>query len=145
MAIRCESATPYLRSMPDSTIEKARYCSQCGQPVTVNDALYCKECGAPLAGTIWLSHEITWRPFVAFALSIVPGLGHFYKRQPGRGVLWFLFVIYMYMAAPFLGWIVHLICASNAALSGAIKEDALARSIPGGGSRRLSATARPRS
>jgi hypothetical protein len=131
--------------MPDSTIEKARYCSQCGQPVTVNDAIYCKECGAPLAGTIWLSHEITWRPFVAFALSIVPGLGHFYKSQPGRGVLWFLFVIYMYMAAPFLGWIVHLICASNAALSGAIKEDVLARSIPGGGSRRLSATARPRS
>jgi len=131
--------------MADSTIERPRYCSQCGAPVTVKDAAFCKECGAPLAGAIWLSHQITWRPFVAFALSIVPGLGHFYKRQPGRGVLWFLFVIYMYMAAPFIGWIVHLICASNAALSGAIKEDALARSIPGGGSHGLSATARPRS
>ncbi|MGD0290929.1 MAG: zinc ribbon domain-containing protein [Candidatus Binataceae bacterium] len=131
--------------MPDSTIERARYCSQCGQPVTVTDAAFCKECGAPLAGTIWLSREITWRPAVAFALSIVPGLGHFYKRQPGRGVLWFLFVTYMYAAAPPLGWIVHLICASNAALAGAIKEDALARPMPGSGSRRFSATARPRS
>jgi hypothetical protein len=145
MAMRCGLATPNLLFMPESTIERARYCSQCGQAVTVNDAVFCKECGAPLAGTIWLSHEITWRPFVAFALSIVPGLGHFYKRQPWRGMLWFLFVAYMYMAAPFLGWIMHLICAGNAALSGAIKEDALARSIPGGGARRLSATARPRS
>jgi hypothetical protein len=145
MAIRCGSATLNLRSMPDSTIERARYCSQCGAAVTVNDAAFCKECGAPLAGTVWLSHQITWRPFVAFALSIVPGLGHFYKRQPARGVLWFLFVFYMYMAAPFIGWIVHLICASNAALSGAIKEDAFARSMPGGGPRPMSAAARPRS
>ena len=129
--------------MPDSTIERARYCSQCGQPVTVTDAAFCKECGAPLAGTIWLSREITWRPGVAFALSIVPGVGHFYKRQPGRGVLWFLFEIFMY-ATP-LGWIVHLICASNAALAGAIKEDALDRSMPGSGPGRFSATARPRS
>ena len=109
------------------------------------DAAFCKECGAPLAGTVWLRHEITWRPMVAFALSIVPGLGHFYKRQPWRGVAWFVFVGYMYAAAPPLGWIVHLICASNAALSGAIKEDALARSIPGGRSRHLPAAARPRS
>jgi hypothetical protein len=131
--------------MPDSTIERARYCSQCGQPVTVIDAAYCKECGAPLPGTVWLSNEITWRPSVAFALSIVPGLGHFYKRQPGRGVVWFLFVTFMYTAAPPLGWIVHLICACNAALAGAIKEDAVASAIPGGGPRRLSVTARPRS
>jgi hypothetical protein len=129
--------------MPDLTIERASYCSQCGQPVTVIDAAFCKECGAPLAGTVWLSREITWRPFVAFTLSIVPGLGHFYKRQPWRGLLWFVFVIYMYAAAPLLGWIVHLICAGNAALAGALKEDALARSMPGNGPRGLSATARP--
>jgi len=131
--------------MPDSPIERARYCSQCGQAVTVIDATFCKECGAPLSGTVWLSHEITWRPFVAFVLSIVPGLGHFYKRQPFRGVLWFLFVTYMWGAAPPLGWVVHLICAGNAALAGAIKEDAIARSMPGSGTRGFSATARPRS
>jgi TM2 domain-containing membrane protein YozV len=129
--------------MPDSTIERARYCSRCGQPVTVLDAAFCKACGAPLAGTVWLSREITWRPMVAFVLSIVPGLGHFYKGQPGRGVLWFLFVLVMHFTP--LGWIVHLICAINAALSGAIREDAIAHSMPGSAPRRLSATARPRS
>jgi zinc-ribbon domain len=131
--------------MPDSSIERARYCSQCGQPVTVIDATFCKECGAPLAGTVWLSREITWRPFVAFTLSIVPGLGHLYKRQPWRGLLWFLFVMYMYVAAPFLGWIMHLICAGNAAFAGALMEDALARSMPGNGPRKLSAAPGPRS
>jgi|HubBroStandDraft_5_1064220.scaffolds.fasta_scaffold113021_2 hypothetical protein len=131
--------------MPDSTIERARYCSQCGHSVTVVDAAFCKECGAPLSGTVWLSREITWRPFVAFALSIVPGLGHFYKRQAGRGLFWFIFVMYMYAAAPFLGWMMHLICACNAAFAGAIKEDALAGSIPGSGSRGFSALSRPRS
>ncbi|HEX3409638.1 MAG TPA: zinc ribbon domain-containing protein [Candidatus Binataceae bacterium] len=124
--------------MPDSTIEKARYCSRCGEPVTVTDAAFCKECGAPLAGTVWLSPELTWRPMVAFVLSIVPGLGHLYKSQPGRGLLWFLFVLFMHVAAAPVGWIVHLICALNAALSGAFKEDPLR-------ARGLSVTARPRS
>ena len=131
--------------MSDSAIERARYCSQCGQPVTVIDATFCKECGAPLAGTFWLSHEITWRPFVAFVLSIVPGLGHLYKRQPLRGLLWFMFVGYMYGAVPPLGWVIHAICAGNAALSGAIREEALTRATRGNGPRGLSVTPRPRS
>lgn len=129
--------------MPEPAIERARYCSQCGQPVTVADAAFCKECGAALAGTIWLSREITWRPFVAFVLSIVPGLGHLYKRQTVRGIFWFMFVIYMYSAAPPLGWLIHLICACNAALSGAIKEDALSRTTRNA-ARGFSATTRPR-
>lgn len=129
--------------MAEAAIERARYCSQCGQPVTVVDAAFCKECGAALAGTVWLSREITWRPFVAFALSIVPGLGHLYKRQTMRSIFWFLFVIYMYSAAPPLGWLIHLICAGNAALSGAIKEDALSRATRNA-ARGLSAATRPR-
>lgn len=131
--------------MPDSTSERPRYCSQCGQPVTVVDANFCKECGAPLAGTLWLTHEITWRPFVAFLLSAVPGLGHLYKRQAWRGLLWFMVVVYMYPAAAPIGLFLHAICAGNAALSGAIREEALARSIRGSGPRGLSATPGPRS
>ena len=113
--------------------------------MTVADAAFCKECGAPLAGPVWLSREITWRPFVAFCLSIVPGLGQFYKRQPWRGLLWFLFVMYIYAAAPPLGFIVHMICAGNAALSGAIKEDVLTRSVPGPRRRNFSTMPGPRS
>jgi predicted amidophosphoribosyltransferase len=128
--------------MPD-TASNARFCSQCGQAVTVADATFCKECGAPLAGTVWLSHEITWRPFTAFALSVMPGLGHFYKCQRGRAVLWFFAVIYAYQTAPPLGLLLHLICAGNAALAGAIREEAVARSARGGGSRNLQAAARP--
>jgi hypothetical protein len=52
-----------------------------------------------------------------------------------------MFVIYMYSAAPPLGWILHLICASNAALSGAIKEEALSRTTR---MRGFAATTRPR-
>lgn len=130
--------------MPEATIDSARFCSQCGQPVTVADAIFCKECGAQLAGTVWLSHAITWRPGVAFILSIIPGLGHLYKRQPWRAGLWLFFVSWMWAAAPPFGLILHLICAGNAALSGAIKEDALARVANHAGSRRSPTWARPR-
>jgi hypothetical protein len=142
MASRFGLVTPRLPSMPDSASERARYCSQCGQPVTVIDATFCKECGAALAGTFWLSHEITWRPGVALVLSIVPGLGHLYKRQPLRGIFWFAFVVFMYEAVTPIGLFLHAICAGNAALSGAIREEALSR---GAGRRRLSTTLGPRS
>ena len=145
MAMQSGSETLCLLSMPDSTIERARYCSQCGQAVTVSDATFCKECGAPLAGTFWLKHEITWRPFTAFILSVIPGLGHFYKRQPVRGMLWFGFVMFMYAVIPPLGFMFHAICAGNAALSGAIREEALTRSARGNGPRQFSATPGPRS
>jgi hypothetical protein len=131
--------------MPESPSERPRYCSQCGAPVTVIDACFCKECGAPLAGTLWLTHEITWRPFVAFLLSACPGLGHLYKRQVWRGLLWFVVVVYMYVAAPPIGFFLHLICAGNAALSGAIREEALARSMRGSGPRGMPAAPGPRS
>jgi hypothetical protein len=128
--------------MPDSASINARFCSQCGQAVTVLDASYCKECGAPLAGTLWLSHEITWRPFTAFILSLVPGLGQFYKGRHSASIVWFLGVIFAYQAAPSLGLLLHLICAGNAAFAGAIREEAVARSARAGTSRGLPAAAR---
>ena len=129
--------------MPDTATSNARFCSQCGQAVTVADATFCKECGAPLAGALWLRHEITWRPIVAFALSFVPGLGQFYKQQRVRAVLWFLCVLYAYQMAPPLGLLLHLICAGNAAFAGAIREGAIARTARGFASSTSPVTARP--
>jgi len=116
--------------MPDVGIERPRFCSQCGQPVTVADAVFCKECGAPLAVTAWFSHDISWRPWVALLLSVVPGLGHFYKGQVGRGIAWFVVIIVMYWSPNewAFGFVLHVICAFNAALSGAIREEAFRHS-----------------
>jgi hypothetical protein len=103
-------------------VEPPRFCSRCGRPVVVVDASYCKECGAPLASTVWLNHAIGWRPWTAFLLSVVPGLGHWYKGERMRGIYWFLGVLLLYGIQPF-GLMMHIICAGNAALSGALKED----------------------
>jgi TM2 domain-containing membrane protein YozV len=130
--------------MADAGIERPRFCSQCGNPVVVADANFCKECGAPLAGTVWLSHGITWRPFTALMLSVVPGLGQFYKGQRRKALAWFLGVIIAYCASAGLGLLLHLICAFNAAFSGAIREEALSRSGRTAGSQNLTATARSR-
>src|SRR6202022_404484 len=72
---RSNLVTPPLSSIPDVGIERPRFCSQCG---------------APLAGTAWFSHDISWRPWIALLLSVVPGLGHFYKGQVGRAIAWFV-------------------------------------------------------
>lgn len=131
--------------MPEAKIERPRFCSQCGQPVVVADASFCKECGAPLTGTVWLSRDLKWRPVTALALSIIPGLGQWYKGQPIRGLAWFLVVMLFYAAgAASLAFILHLICAANAALAGAIREDALARTGRRAGRRRFSTSAGPR-
>jgi TM2 domain-containing membrane protein YozV len=130
--------------MPDLGIERPRFCSQCGQPVTVADAVFCKECGAPLAGTAWFSHDISWRPWSALILSVVPGLGQFYKGQRGKAIAWFVVVIVMYSSpsAWAFGFVLHIICAFNAAFSGAIREEAFRHSPRRGD--RMSATAGPR-
>jgi hypothetical protein len=113
--------------MADSRVERPRFCSQCGSPVVVADASFCKNCGAPLASTVWFNPEISWNPRLALALSIIPGLGHWYKGQRVRGLLWFIFVILLYSSnAPTIGILLHVICASNAGLSGAIREEAIA-------------------
>jgi hypothetical protein len=115
--------------MLDSRISRARFCAQCGAPVVVADANFCKVCGAPLANTLWFNSGISWRPRVAVALSIVPGLGHWYKGERARGLLWFIFVpMFYFSSTPVLGFLLHLICACNAGLGGAIREEAIANS-----------------
>ncbi|MBV8453712.1 MAG: zinc ribbon domain-containing protein [Deltaproteobacteria bacterium] len=115
--------------MPDRRIERPRFCAQCGAPVVVADANFCKNCGAPLTNTVWFNSDISWRPRVAAALSIVPGLGHWYKGERVRGLLWFIFVMMLYSSnAPVLGFLLHLICISNAGLGGAIREEAITNS-----------------
>jgi hypothetical protein len=122
-------ATRLSPSMPDARIERPRFCAQCGAPVVVADANFCKNCGAPLTNTVWFNSNMSWRPRVAVALSIVPGLGHWYKRQWARGLLWFIFVPLLYFSnAPVLGFLLHVICACNAGLGGAIREEAIANS-----------------
>jgi TM2 domain-containing membrane protein YozV len=111
--------------MSDARIERPRFCAQCGSPVVVPDANFCKNCGAPLS---WLSRDISWRPLVAMLLSVIPGLGQLYKGQPGRGLLWFMFVVLFLLYATPVGVLLWLICAGNAALAGAVHEEVLARS-----------------
>jgi len=122
-------ATRSLPSMHDPHIERPRFCAQCGAAVVVADANFCKNCGAPLANTVWFNSNISWRPRVAMGLSIVPGLGHWYKGERARGLLWFIFVILFYRSnAPVLGFLLHVICACNAGLGGAVREEAIANS-----------------
>lgn len=130
--------------MADGVIERARFCSQCGRPVTVADAVFCKECGAPLAGTEWLSRNITWRPMIALVLSVIPGLGHLYKNQQRAALIWFGGVAATYMMAAPLGFMLHTICALNAALSGAVREEAFTHRTRSRNRGSVSATAGPR-
>ena len=131
--------------MPEAKIERPRFCSQCGQPVVVADASFCKECGAPLAGTVWLSRDIKWHPWTAFFLSVIPGLGQLYKGQPIKALIWFLVVALLYSGGSPLAPVLHLICALNAALAGAIREEAFDRRVRGVRRRRqFSTRAEPR-
>lgn len=97
-----------------------RFCSSCGGSVMVTDASFCKECGAALMTGPGLKDGLGWNPWIAFALSIVPGLGHLYKSRLGRAVGWFFLVTFGYFATP-LGFLLHIICAVNAALGGAFE------------------------
>jgi Family of unknown function (DUF6677) len=109
--------------VPDFGNEAARFCSRCGQPVVVTGAQFCKECGAPLAGTSIFARDPGFSPVTAALLSIIPGLGHVYKRKPGRGALWFFAVMIAYGTGPQLGVLLHVICAINAAIQGALAGD----------------------
>ncbi len=111
--------------MPEPRTVRPRFCSQCGAAVVVADASFCKECGAPLPDTVWLSPNLAWRPRSALLLSVIPGLGHWYKGARMRGVAWFFTVPFFYSFAFPLGLLMHMICAGNAAFGGALSEDAL--------------------
>jgi hypothetical protein len=130
--------------MPERRIERARFCARCGSPVVVADAIYCKECGTELPHTVRLDGAMAWNPTTALILSVVPGLGHWYKRSPGRGTLWFLVVMLFYSGAWPLGFVMHLICAANAALNGAQQHLADARYTATNSSHRTASAMPPR-
>lgn len=111
--------------MPDDGISLARFCSRCGQPVVVAKARFCKECGAPLVGSPLLMRDLSWQPLVAAGLSLLPGLGHLYRHRPFAAVAWFIGVVIAFSIAQPFGFILWLVCAGDAALSGAINEDAI--------------------
>jgi TM2 domain-containing membrane protein YozV len=96
-----------------------RFCSSCGHPVVVGDARFCKDCGAALATGLRFKHDLDWNPWLAASLSLIPGLGQFYKGQRLQAVLWFIVVPILYTAGP-IGPLLHLVCIANAALGGAI-------------------------
>jgi hypothetical protein len=127
---RLTAATERL-AMADQVNSRPRFCAQCGERLCVNDAKFCKECGAPLAASTWLEQELSWRPLVALILSVIPGLGQLYKGHPWRALLWFGGVSLMYSVAPPFGFLLHIICAANAALSGSVRETAFTRGRSG--------------
>jgi len=98
----------------------------------VADANYCKECGAALTLPLKAPTEPIYVALVAFALSLVPGLGHLYRGRLGRAVLWFIGVAVAYTVAYPVGAMVHIVCALNAALRGVFVPDprGVARSGP---------------
>jgi len=61
-------------------------------------------------------------------LSIIPGLGQWYKGHPGRALLWFAFVLLFLSSAWRIGLLLWMICVINAGLAGAIREDVIAKS-----------------
>ncbi|HZO82992.1 MAG TPA: zinc ribbon domain-containing protein [Candidatus Binataceae bacterium] len=112
--------------MAESGGARPRYCSQCGAPVVVADASFCKDCGAPLAASGLLG-ELSFNPpaLVATALSLMPGLGHFYAGRTWGALKWFFGVILAYAISPTLGLLIHIVCAVSAARAG--MEDAARR------------------
>ena len=122
MGIRSGSGRRRLPSVPDSQFDQPRFCSRCGQPIVVADAKFCKDCGAPVAATVALARAPGFDPIVAFALSLIPGLGQIYKGRVVRGVIWFCAVMLAYMLGP-PGPILHFVCALNAAFQGTPRDD----------------------
>ena len=74
-----------------------------------------------------LSRSSGFNPILALILSIVPGVGHIYRGRPFKGIMWFFFVSIAYGMGPPFGILIHLICAANAAFSGTLREDLMAR------------------
>jgi hypothetical protein len=116
-----------LSSVADAGFEKPRFCSRCGAPIVVAEASFCKSCGAPVTRFPLLSRNSGFNPVLALILSIVPGVGHIYRGRPFKGVMWFFFVWFTYNVVPPLGILIWIICAANAAFSGTMREDILAR------------------
>ncbi len=103
----------------ETATTRARFCSQCGQPVVVAEAVYCKQCGARLGGGEWLG-DLRSPALIAVVLSLVPGLGHFYAGRAGRAIGWFFGTLWAYDISPSLGVLIHLVCAVSAARAAAL-------------------------
>jgi hypothetical protein len=88
--------------------------------VVVGDARFCKDCGAALGSGLHFKHDLNWNPWIAAALSLIPGLGQIYKGERLYAVLWFVGVLLAYTAGP-VGLLLHVVCITNAALAGAIE------------------------
>lgn len=99
--------------------DTSRFCSSCGRPIVVADASFCKDCGGAVTGGLRLGRNLGWDPRKAALLSIVPGLGHWYKGRRALAIVWFVAVALSYTVYPF-GMMLHLICAANAALGDAL-------------------------
>jgi hypothetical protein len=124
--------------MAETGATRARFCSQCGQPVTVAEAVFCKQCGAKLGVAGWLG-DVASPAVVAVVLSVVPGLGHFYAGRTGRAIGWFFGTLWAYDISPSLGVLIHLVCAVSAARAATL--DAERRGIRASGA--LTAGQRP--
>lgn len=122
--------------MPETITPGPRFCSQCGRPVVVEQASFCKECGARLGGFALLG-DLNTPAIIAFVLSVMPGLGHFYAGHTWRAIKWFIAVMFAYLIAPSLGLLIHLVCAVSGARAG--MEDAERR-----GTTRAALSAGPR-
>jgi TM2 domain-containing membrane protein YozV len=103
----------------DTATTRARFCSQCGQPVVVAAAVFCKQCGARLGVAGWFG-DLNSPALIAFVLSMVPGLGHFYAGRTARGVGWFFGALFAYGISTSLGVLIHLVCAVSAARAAAL-------------------------
>lgn len=108
-------------------MEPPRFCSRCGKPVVVGGARFCKECGATLPSTVILDQDNELNPWTALILSLIPGLGHWYKGLRKRALMWFVVVVLSYNILPAIGLIMHAICAVNAAIGGALPAGAMQR------------------
>ncbi len=93
----------------------------------VAEASFCKSCGAPVTRFPLLRGSPGFNPLLALVLSIVPGVGHIYRGRPLKGIMWFFFVSIAYGMGSAFGVLIHMICAANAAFSGTLREDMLAR------------------
>jgi TM2 domain-containing membrane protein YozV len=111
----------------DADFEKPRFCARCGQPIVVAEASFCKSCGAPVTRFPLMRRDPGFNPILALVLSIVPGVGQIYRGKPFRGILWFFGVSIAYGIGTPLGILIHLVCAANAAFSGALREDMMAQ------------------
>jgi hypothetical protein len=116
--------------MADTATTRARFCSQCGQPVTVARAVFCKQCGAKLGTQRWLD-DMASPVIVAVVLSVIPGLGHFYAGRTGRAIGWFFGTIWAYDISPSLGVLIHLVCAVSAARAAALDAERRGIRTPG--------------